>query len=97
MANSLVFKDQMVRIGDIIRVHWLTKEAEKEKTLVFEGRLIGLKGRSPNKTIMVRRMAANNVGVERIFPLSSPLLAKIEVKKSMPAKRAKLYYLRTKI
>lgn len=97
MANRATKNENTFAVGDIIRVFQKVTEKEKEKESVFEGRVIGIKGRSTNKTFIVRRVGADNVGVERIFMLFSPIITKIEVKKSIPEKRAKLYYLRNKI
>ncbi len=97
MANSITFTNQSFRVGDIIRVYHITKDKDKEKTQTFEGKLIAVKGEKPNTTFTVRKIGADKVGVEKIFPLYSPLLTKIELKKSSPAKRAKLYTLRQQI
>ncbi|MAD20472.1 MAG: 50S ribosomal protein L19 [Planctomycetaceae bacterium] len=83
-------------VGDTIDVHYLIIEGEKERVQVFQGVLIGDKGRGVNRTITVRRIVANE-GVERIFPLHSPRIAKIEVVRHGDARRAKLYYLRDRI
>lgn len=97
MANRAIKNEITFAVGDIIRVFQKVTEKEKEKESVFEGRVIGIRGRATNKTFMVRRVGADNVGVERIFLLFSPTITKVEVKKSIPEKRAKLYYLRDKI
>jgi len=62
----------------------------------FQGVVIAIRGRGENKTFTVRRIGAAGVGIEKIFPLSSPLLTKIEIKKKGDVRRAKLYYLRKK-
>ena len=80
-------------IGDTIDVHYRIIEGDKERVQVFQGVLIGEKGRGINKTITVRRIVANE-GVERVFPLHSPRLAKLEVVRRGDARRAKLFYLR---
>ncbi len=80
-------------IGDTLNVHVRIIEGEKERIQVFQGVLIGTKGRGINKTITVRRIVANE-GVERVFPLHSPRIAQIEVVRRGDARRAKLYYLR---
>ena len=80
-------------VGDTIDVHQRIIEGGKERTQVFQGVLIGMKGRGINRMITVRRIVANE-GVERIFPLHSPKVAKIEIVRHGDARRAKLYYLR---
>ena len=96
MANQIVHNNEKFNIGDLIRVQQTSKEAEKDKIQIFEGRLIAISGRSPNTTFTVRKIGTDNIGVEKIFPLFSPTITKIILKKSFPAKRAKLYYLRNK-
>lgn len=71
-------------------------EARKTRTQVFEGTVIAMKGEGPNKTFTIRRIGAGGIGVERIFPLLSPLIEKVEVKAKGSVRRAKLYYLRGK-
>jgi len=96
MAGGFTFSKENFRVGDLVKVMQVIKERDKEKTQVFEGKIIAVKGRAPNTTFTVRKIGVNNVGVERIFPLYSPTITKIVLKKSMPAKKAKLYYLRSK-
>ncbi len=83
-------------VGDTINVHVRIIEGEKERTQVFQGVLIAQRGRGINRMITVRRIVANE-GVERIFPLHSKRIAKIEVVRRGDARRAKLYYLRDRI
>lgn len=80
-------------VGDTLNVHVRIIEGEKERIQVFQGVLLSENGRGVNKTITVRRIVANE-GVERIFPLHSPRISKIEVVRRGDARRAKLYYLR---
>ena len=89
-------KEHDFEIGDTVDVYVRIVEGEKERVQVFQGVLIGDKGRGVNRTITVRRIVANE-GVERIFPLHSPRIAKIEVVRHGDARRAKLYYLRDRI
>ena len=98
VADQLKGDDQLtdIAVGDTIDVHYLIVEGEKERVQIFQGVLIGMKGRGINRTITVRRIVANE-GVERIFPLHSPRIAKIEVVRHGDARRAKLYYLRDRI
>ena len=85
-----------IRAGDIIRVYHKYKEGGKEKTSIFEGLVIARKlGKEIGATITVRRVI-DGVGVERIFPIHSPTIEKIEIIGREKARRAKLYYLRKK-
>jgi large subunit ribosomal protein L19 len=79
--------------GDHIRVHVRVIEGEKERIQPFEGDVISVRGSGLNKTFTVRKIASG-VGVERIFPLYSPKIAKVEMVKEGNVRRAKLYYLR---
>ena len=83
-------------IGDTINVHYTIVEGDKERVQVFQGVFISRNNRGINETITIRRIVANE-GVERIFPLHSPRIAKIEVVRRGDARRAKLYYLRERI
>ena len=83
-------------IGDTINVHYTIVEGDKERVRVFQGVYISRNNRGVNETITVRRIVANE-GVERIFPLHSPRIAKIEVVRRGDARRAKLYYLRDRV
>lgn len=81
-------------IGDTVRVHFRIVEGEKERVQVFEGVVIGRKGsESPDARFTVRRVAFGE-GVERVFPLHSPRIEKVEVTREGSVRRAKLYYLR---
>jgi len=81
-------------IGDTVRVHFRIVEGEKERIQVFEGVVIGRKGKdTPNANFTVRRVAFGE-GVERVFPLHSPRVEKVEVTREGSVRRAKLYYLR---
>jgi len=94
MANSCLVKETKISSGDLVIVHQIIKEKDKERTQSYEGRVISISGRSPNKTFTVRRIGVDKVGIERIFPTELPSITKVEVKKSFPTRRAKLYYLR---
>lgn len=83
-----------IRPGDTVKVHQKVKEGNKERIQVFEGIVIARKhGKGISTTITVRKVV-EGVGVERIFPIHSPFISKIEVVKSGKVRRAKLYYLR---
>ncbi|CAN5313730.1 50S ribosomal protein L19 [soil metagenome] len=81
------------KVGDGVRVHTKVREGEKERIQIFAGIVIGRKGRGINETFTVRRISYGE-GVERVFPLHSPRIAKVEVEKAGKARRAKLNYLR---
>ena len=98
VADQLKSDDQLgtANVGDTIDVHYLIVEGEKERVQVFQGVLIGVRGRGVNRMMTVRRIVANE-GVERVFPLHSPRIAKVEVVRQGDARRAKLYFLRDRI
>ena len=82
-------------VGDSVNVHTRVREGDKERIQIFTGIVIGRKGRGLNEMFTVRRISYGE-GVERVFPLHSPRIAKIEVEKEGKARRAKLNYLRTR-
>ena len=82
------------RAGDTVRVAVRIKEGNKERVQNFEGVCISLRGEGTGKTFTVRKIGANNVGVERIFPLYSDSIESIEVVRRGKVRRAKLFYLR---
>jgi large subunit ribosomal protein L19 len=84
------------RAGDTVRVHVRVIEGERERVQVFEGVVIRLRGSGLSKTFTVRKISFG-VGVERTFPLHSPMLARIEVASRGDVRRAKLYYLRSRV
>ena len=108
MANTAMWAKISLHVGDTLRVHYKLIEKEKiagktkrevkvetrERIQVFEGILIAIKGSAENTMLTVRHIGAGAIGVERIFPLISPWIKKIEVKKKGDVRRAKLYYLR---
>ena len=85
-----------VRVGDTVKLHLKIKEGEKERTQIFEGVVIAKKGSGLGCTITVRKISYG-VGVEKIVPLHSPLLEKIEVVKRGTVRKSKLYYLRKRV
>ena len=80
-------------VGDSVRVHTRVVEGDKERIQIFAGIVIGRKGRGLNETFTVRRISYGE-GVERVFPLHSPRIAKVEVEQQGRARRARLNYLR---
>ena len=82
------------RAGDTVRVAVRIKEGNKERVQNYEGICIAIRGEGTGKTFIVRKIGANNVGVERIFPLYSDSIEGIEVLRRGRVRRAKLFYLR---
>jgi large subunit ribosomal protein L19 len=82
-------------VGDSVRVHTRVVEGDKERIQIFAGIVIGRKGRGLNETFTVRRISYGE-GVERVFPVHSPRIAKVEVEKQGKVRRARLNYLRTR-
>ncbi len=89
-------KDLDFQAGDVVRVHRKIKEGEKERTQVFEGMIIAVKGGQSSSPIMTVRKVSAGVGVELILPMYSPMVEKIELVKRAKVRRAKLYYVREK-
>src|SRR5262249_13750795 len=85
-----------IQVGDTVDVHFWIELGEKGRTQVFNGTVIAIKGEKPDEFVTVRRIVQGE-GVERIFPLLSPRISKIEVKKTGHVRRAKLYYLRKRV
>lgn len=83
-------------IGDTVNVHCRIVEGDKERIQIFQGVLLARAGRGINEMITVRRIV-DEVGVERVFPINSPRIAKYEVLRKADARRAKLYYLRDRV
>ena len=96
---ALVEKDYLrsdipeFKAGDSLKVYYKVKEGEKERVQLFEGVVIRVNGGGIGKTFTIRKIS-NGVGVERIIPINSPAIDKIEVTKIGKVRRAKLYYLR---
>ena len=110
MAIAVTLHNQKIHVGDTVGVHYKiiekdivagkTKkekhEEQKERTQVFEGMVIGIRGAGDGQSFVVRRMGIDNVGIERIFPVVSPWIKKVTVTRRGDVRRAKLYYLRAK-
>jgi large subunit ribosomal protein L19 len=96
--ESEQFRKQAVsfNVGDTVRVHTKVVEGDKERIQIFSGVVIGRRGRGLNETFTVRRISYGE-GVERIFPLHSPRIDKVEVERQGEVRRAKLTYLRKRI
>src|SRR5438552_14200699 len=95
-AAGLKTEIPQFEIGDQVDVHQKILEGEKERTQVFSGLVIARKGEGMREMFTVRRIVQGE-GVERTFPLNSPRIAKVEVKRSGKVRRAKLYYLRDRL
>ena len=97
---QMVTKEQLrtdlpeYRVGDTVKVHYKIKEGAKERIQAFQGIVIQKKGAGISRTFTVRKVS-NGVGVERIFPINSPLIDKLEIVRYGQVRRAKLFYLRT--
>jgi large subunit ribosomal protein L19 len=88
--------DAKFNVGDSVKVHTKVVEGEKERIQIFSGVVIGKRGRGLNETFTVRRISYGE-GVERVFPLHSPRVDKIEVERQGEVRRAKLTYLRSRL
>jgi len=88
MRDFPVFKS-----GDNITVYYTIKEGNKQRTQFFKGDVIQRKGSGATETFTIRKIS-NSIGVERIFPINSPIIEKIEVNKKGKVRRARIYYLR---
>jgi len=84
-------------VGDTVKVFYKIVEGDKFRVQPYEGIVIAIKGKEHSKTFTVRRIGANQIGVERIFPIESPNIEKITISKYGKVRKAKLYYLRKKI
>lgn len=85
-----------VKVGDTVRVHVWIKEGERQRIQAFEGTVIAKKHGGINETFTVRRLS-HGVGVERVFPVHSPNVEKVELIRSGKVRRGKLYYLRGRV
>ena len=85
-----------IRVGDVVKVHVKIREGERERIQVFEGTIIARKGAGVSETFTVRRVSYG-VGVERVFPVNSPYVAKVETVRRGRVRRSKLYYLRDRV
>jgi large subunit ribosomal protein L19 len=101
METVKLLEKEMMRLdlpqfsaGDTVRVHVKIKEGEKERIQAFEGVVISKRRGTTNATFMVRKISYGGIGVERIFPLHSPIIDRIEVVSKGAVRRAKIYYIR---
>ena len=84
------------RVGDTVKVHFKIVEGKTERVQIYEGLVIAMKNAGIGQSFMVRKISYG-VGVERVFPVNSPRIEKVEVVRAGKVRRAKLYYIRTKI
>ena len=97
MTEGMIKEDRPhIKVGDVVKVHVKIREGERERIQVFEGTIIAVKGSGVSETFTVRRVSYG-VGIERVFPLTSPNGAKIELVRSGKVRRSKLYYLRDRV
>ncbi|MBX7121845.1 MAG: 50S ribosomal protein L19 [Opitutaceae bacterium] len=92
-ANQVKTDRPPFKVGDGVRVHTKVREGDKERVQIFSGVVIALKGSGIHETFTVRRISYGE-GVERVFPVNSPNVVKIEVERESEIMRARLYYLR---
>ncbi|MCC6710957.1 MAG: 50S ribosomal protein L19 [Candidatus Pacebacteria bacterium] len=97
MSQYLEYNNQTITVGDTVRVHQEIKEGNKKRIQIFEGIVIAVKNSETGKSFTVRKIGANAIGVEKIFPVLLPSIKKIEIKRKGDVRRSKLYYLREKI
>ena len=94
--DSLKSEVPAIEVGDTVKVHVKIREGDKERIQVFEGTVIARKGSGVSETFTVRRVSYG-VGVERVFPLHSPNVAKVETVRHGRVRSSKLYYLRDRV
>ena len=97
MAQHTAYQDQTISAGDTVRIHQEISEGDKTRIQVYEGIVIALKNRGAGQTMTVRKIGANSIGVEKIFPLALSSIKKIEIKRKGNVRRSKLYFLRERI
>ena len=94
--EQLKEKVDSFRVGDTVRVHGKIKEGNRERIQVFEGTVLKIQGGGNRKTFTVRKVS-NGVGVEKTWPIHSPNVEKVEVVRAGKVRRAKLFYLRSRV
>ena len=85
-----------IKVGDVVKVHVKIREGERERIQIFEGTIIARKGSGVSETFTVRRVSYG-VGIERVFPVNSPNVDKVELVRTGKVRRSKLYYLRDRV
>ena len=94
MANSTTVLEQPIAVGDTVSILYGFMDKDKEKTQLFEGIVLQIRGMGISRTFTVRKMTKSKIGVERIFPVASPFIKKITVVKKTNNTRANIGYIR---
>ena len=95
MSNSFSYKDRSFKVGDTLSINYKIKEGDRERSQLFRGILIKIRGSTPETRIVtIRRMTRSGIGVEKIIPLSSPYIKNITVTKKSDYQKAKAYFIR---
>ncbi|HYD35607.1 MAG TPA: 50S ribosomal protein L19 [Vitreimonas sp.] len=97
MSQHFTYQNQDYSVGDTVRISQEIQEGDKKRVQIYEGIVIAVKNAGTGKSITVRKIATNSIGVEKIFPLALPSIKKIELKRQGDVRRSKLYYLRDRI
>lgn len=95
MANSFLYKETKYKIGDTVSIDYKLKEGDKERIQIFKGIITKVRGDSEaNRMFTVRKISKVGIGVEKVIPLSSPYIAKMELVKKSSYQKAKLYFIK---
>jgi len=95
MANSFLYKETRFKVGDTISIDYKLKEGDKERIQIFKGIITKVKGDSEaNRMFTIRKISKIGVGVEKVIPLMSPYIAKMELVKKSSYQKAKLYFVK---
>lgn len=94
--DSIKEEKPVIKIGSTVKVHVKIREGERERIQVFEGTVIARRGSGVSETFTVRRISYGT-GIERVFPVNSPNVAKVEIVREGKVRRSKLYYLRDRV
>ncbi len=96
-AGQIKENAERFHIGDTVKVHFKIVEGKTERVQIYEGTVIAKNNSGLRRTFTVRKISANSIGVEKVFPLHSPRLEKVELVQRGRVRRAKLYYLRDRV
>ena len=95
MSNSFLYKETRYKVGDTVSIDYKLKEGDKIRIQIFKGIIVKVKGDSEaNRMFTVRKISKTGTGVEKVIPLLSPYIAKMELVKKSSYKKAKLYFIR---